>query len=883
MASELEIGAHLDHYIIEEKIGQGGMGVIYKARDTKLERTVALKVLTGERTRDEKAKNRFLKEARVASAIDHPNICTIHEIGETPEGQMYIVMAYYPGRSLKDTISPAESADDAEHPRLDIKEVTELAIQIAAGLGRAHQAGIVHRDVKPSNIMITEFGEVKIVDFGLAKLTTSDQLTRSDRITGTVAFMSPEQVRGKPIDFRSDIWSFGVVLYEMVTGRLPFDEEYPQATMYSIVTKDPKPVQEDNDAVPLGMATIIANCLRKDRDERYATTEALLSDLRQLQLALDSGTADSLAETIELPRSSSRRRYHSPRNAAIAACAVVCLLAAFWLFFPANRPKTGPTPFVEHHLVVLPLTLLGGDEAQQALCDGLMETLVSQIAQLQADNTSFWVVPTSEVRRQDVTSCSQAQKAFGVNLVIEGSLQPVASGLNLTLNLVDANALRVVASRSVSAAAGNLPSFQARILDVLAEMLHVTAESRPDVGSLPSTSLVPGATEFYLQGMGYLQQSYTDPTKLDIAIELFQRALSEDASFAQAYNGIAKALRRKFLLEKDAKWLHEAQTHCARAMELDDGSPCILVTAATIQDQLGHHEEALALSNRALAQDPNDFQALRRQAKALEALGEIEPAEEAYQRAIALKPDFWLSHDALGQFYYRQARYDEAADQMVQVLRLTPDNAVAYRNLGGIYFYQDRRKEARDMFEKSLDLAPNYGTYANLGTLYYFEGRYVDAAEAYRQALAISDRDYRVWAYLADALVWVPGKKDQAEAAYQHGIALAETALAVNPDNATLLADLAEMHVSLGENEASRSLLNRLEGRQNLDLDVLFRIARIHERLGERETALAVFEHLLDAGYALPGFEQNPWMEGIRADPRFQRLQAKHQGQATER
>ena len=225
------IGKRVLHYHIIEKLGEGGMGVVYKAEDTKLKRTVALKFLSPELTRDTDGKERFILEAQAASSLDHPNICTIHEIGETEDGHMFIVMACYEGQNLKEKIGSGA---------LVIKEVIDIIIQIAHGLERAHEEGIVHRDIKPANIIITDRGEVKILDFGLAKLAGQAQLTKDSSRLGTVAYMSPEQLSGKEVDQRTDIWSLGVVLYEMLTGELPFKGEYEQAVIYSILNDHPK-------------------------------------------------------------------------------------------------------------------------------------------------------------------------------------------------------------------------------------------------------------------------------------------------------------------------------------------------------------------------------------------------------------------------------------------------------------------------------------------------------------------------------------------------------------------------------------------------------------------------------------------------------------------
>jgi serine/threonine-protein kinase len=260
------IGKTVSHYKILEKIGGGGMGVVYKARDLKLDRTVALKFLPPQLGADEKEKKRFIREAKTVSSLDHPNICTVHEIDETREGQMFLVMACYEGETLKEKI---------EHGPIPVEEALELAQQTARGLAKAHNQGIVHRDLKPANIFITKDGVVKILDFGLAKLAGQTRLTKTGSTMGTVAYMSPEQARGEDVDQRTDIWSLGVVLHEMVTGKVPFRGEYEQAVIYSILNEEPKGMAD----IPESLRPVIQKSLEKNREDRYPDIRSMLDDL----------------------------------------------------------------------------------------------------------------------------------------------------------------------------------------------------------------------------------------------------------------------------------------------------------------------------------------------------------------------------------------------------------------------------------------------------------------------------------------------------------------------------------------------------------------------------------------------------------------------------
>lgn len=265
------IGKVISHYKILAKLGEGGMGVVYKVLDVKLDRHTVLKFLPPDLTRDRQAKERFIIEAKAASSLDHPNVCTIYEINETDDEQLFIAMAYYEGETLKEKVASGQ---------LSVNSVIEIATQIASGLARAHEAGIVHRDIKPSNLVITKRNEVKIIDFGLAKLAGQQHLTKSGATLGTVAYMSPEQAQGMPVDHRTDIWSLGVVMYEMLTGQLPFQGHYDQAVMYAIVNTDPQPVMQLRPETPEGLAQVVGKALNKNPAERYQHIDELLDELK---------------------------------------------------------------------------------------------------------------------------------------------------------------------------------------------------------------------------------------------------------------------------------------------------------------------------------------------------------------------------------------------------------------------------------------------------------------------------------------------------------------------------------------------------------------------------------------------------------------------------
>ncbi|HQO27273.1 MAG TPA: serine/threonine-protein kinase, partial [Acidobacteriota bacterium] len=355
------IGQTVSHYRIIEKLGEGGMGVVYKAEDTTLQRTVALKFLPPELTRDAEAKQRFLHEARAAARLDHPNICTVYEVGES-DGQLFLAMACYEGMTLREKLKAGP---------LPWAEAAALAMQAAAGLSEAHLHGIVHRDIKPANLFLTSKGQLKLLDFGLAKLTGASVLTKSGSTMGTAAYMSPEQVAGRAAEAQSDLWSLGVVLYEMVSGRTPFAGDYAQAVMYGILNEAPVPLEKLGIAAPAALQEILTKCLTKRPEERYASAEEL-----GRALATCLGPEESAAALASLRSARVRRRWPASAAALVAVLAVAGIVAwrSGWWPFPASERAV--------RLAVLPLANLSGDPEQEYLSDGLTQELINQLGRL---------------------------------------------------------------------------------------------------------------------------------------------------------------------------------------------------------------------------------------------------------------------------------------------------------------------------------------------------------------------------------------------------------------------------------------------------------------------------------------------------------------------
>jgi serine/threonine-protein kinase len=863
-------------YKILGTAGVGGMGIVYKALDLKLNRTVALKFLPSELNLASKDKERFLQEARTASGLDHNNIGVIHGLEETADGHTFIVMAYYEGLTLAEKIRRG--------PILP-KEALNIMVQLAHGLTEAHEHSIIHRDVKPSNVILTRQGVAKIVDFGLARVASSAATTLTAGPVGTLAYMSPEQVRNEPLDRRTDIWSLGVVFEEMLTGKHPFERDNMSAVLLAIL-EQPPPVERLDPTI----AAIVCRMLAKDRVHRYADCRELLADLEACKPAFDAQPSAPSARDVRasslnlrkaLEHASSTRAITTPfdrvRRWAVELTAVVLLLIAGSLLIPSVRqrvaallsPSTGP----EKHIAVLPFDNIGNDPTNEAISEGLMDSLTSKLSNLDAGQgqeaqQSLWVVPASEVRRRKVTDPETALREFGATLVVKGSVMRDNSGVHLTVNLIRTKDIRQEGSLSLQDRSGDFAALQDQAVSGLARLLHVevpaaalhTAEGR----------VAPAAYESYLKALGYMQR-YDKPGNLDLAIAALSTGVESDPQFALGYAGLGEAYRLKYQVDKNPKWTERALTNGTKATSLNDALPSAYVTLGRIHDTLGKNDLALSEFQRALQLDSRNADALTGEAHSYEHAGRLPDAEAAYKKAIALRPDYWDGYNSLGLFYDDQGRYEDAFKQLQHAIELTPDNSTAYSNLGAAYVDSGDAKNyapAEAALKKSIELAPSYGAYGNLGDLYLLQNRFAEAAAATEKALQLNDKDFIVWGNLVAAY---DGLKDDAKvnAALDKEIPLLEEAARSSPRDAVVQIRLGAIYARKKQPEKA---LARVQTALTLSPDdsyVLATAGETYERLGDRTHALQYIEKALQKGYSLQSLKSDPFFHGLLSDPNF--------------
>jgi serine/threonine-protein kinase len=864
VGTKLAAGDRVGEYQILARVGAGGMGVVYRALDLRLQRTVALKFLPEELAATGTEKNQFLREARAASSLDHPNIGVIHGIEEAADGRTFIVMAYYEGETLtlkllRGALSPEQTAD--------------IAIQMARGLAEAHARAIVHRDIKPSNVIVTPQNVAKIVDFGLARASSNSLSTQSLSTTsGTIGYMSPEQTLGKPVDQRTDIWALGIVIAEMCSGRNPFQRDSAPATILAILNEAPQLPEQ----LPIELRGIIYRALSKDTATRYQTCSEMLADLETFRSHLEPGAQPSRSSRVSLQLKESMEhasmqmlsgegRARNTKSWWIAGLAVATVLGVL-AAVPSVRNKIFGAR--EEHVAVLPFENAGNDSASEVVAQGLVDSLTSRLSNLDVGDQKLWVVPASEVRRQKISDPTAARRELGASLAVKGSIEREGKDVHLTVNLIDTKSLRQLGSVALEDRAGDLASLQDEAVSRLAKLMHinVTAAMLRDTGG----SVIPAAYEDYLSALGYMQR-YDKPGNLDLAVTALNKAVSTDPQFALGFGALGQAYQLKYVVDPNPKWIDEASANCQRALELDNHLPAAYVTLGRIHDDSGKYDLAAQEFQHALDLNPRDADALNGIGVSYEKSNRLKDAEAAFQKAVALRNDDWEGYNTLGLFYDRQGKYVQAVEQFQHAAQLTPDNAQVYSNLAAVYIDMSDPKvipQAEAALEKSIQLSPSYPAYANLGILYGQEKRYQESATTTVKALQLNDKNYRVWENLAVAYERL-NQKDKAASAREHELALVEANAKVQPKDGELQSYLGLLYAQKGlHDEADRHLQTAL-ALNGEDQVILENVAEADEDLGRRRQALEYIEKAVEKGYPVNDLRTNPALASLLADPNF--------------
>ncbi|MCH8035030.1 MAG: protein kinase [Bacteroidetes bacterium] len=716
------IGKTISHYKILEKLGGGGMGVVYKAEDTKLKRTVALKFLPPAFSLDEEAKQRFINEAQAASSFDHPNICTIHEINETEDGQLFIAMAYYKGETLKKKI---------EKGPIKIEDAIDIVSQVAEGLRRAHKKEIVHRDIKPANIFITNDGVIKILDFGLAKVSAQTQITTLGTTMGTIAYMSPEQTKGEEVDQRTDIWSLGVVMYEMLTGELPFKGDYEQAVIYSIMNEDPEPMMGLRTGVPMELEHIVTKALKKNPTGRYQHIDEMLVDLKSVSRDSDAGKDRAL----------SKPTGKTPLTIGLIFLVALVVASGFFYWWQTPSSSPGPSRDSVQRLAVLPFTNIRKDPATDFLGFALADQIIGSLSYLQ----NILVRPSSSIRRyQDQTLDRQTAGAdLKVDIILTGNYLKEANTIRLNIELVDVDANEMIWREPIEVEYENTFTLQdivsAKVITRL--KLQFSQDERARMQS--DVSQNPLAYEYYLRSISYPSTSEGDL----LAIEMLTNSIQLDSSYAPTFAelGYRRQQYGNYGLA-GAQEISKAEQAYLRALSLNEELLDALQNLSTLYTETARTEKAVELARRMLTINPNNASAHFSLGYVYRYAGMLEESEKEYDRALAIDPGNPRFRSA-GITYNCLGKYEKA----IQAFNLDKGSSLAFLQIGMIFYRREEKQKAIEIWNALLAQEPT-GVLSFLGTAMkaLVEGETETARTAMTELEQANPADAEIWFSIAE-------------------------------------------------------------------------------------------------------------------------------------
>jgi TolB-like protein/tetratricopeptide (TPR) repeat protein len=720
-ADEIAPGHTVAHYRIVEELGAGGMGVVFKALDQRLGRFVALKFLPQHLSADASAKARFLTEAQSASALDHPNIAVVHEIGETQSGRLFIVMTCYEGETLQRR---------NENGRLPLREALNVAQQIASALGAAHAKGIIHRDVKPSNILITTDGTVKLLDFGIAKLGHVKH-TGKEAALGTLAYMSPEQVEGNIIDHRTDLWSLGVVLYEMLTGLRPFAADDDKPLSDAICHDECDRADRLNPDIPASVVRILDRCLAKGPDGRYGQAEDMRSDL---EAVAGRGSLGSR------PASVRRRLVHY--GSAMVVLASVVAATLYVRRAPEEQAVHGVARPDRNRLAVLPVASSGSDPSETYLADAMTAELIAQFSKMPALRV---IARSSVMRYKDARkSAVEIGRELAVGTVLEGHLDDNGDGMQITLRLVDTRSQQRLWTASYPANVGELQVLLHEITQGVVDALRVHLP--PGVRFSMAGTSNPEAYVLYLKGRHFLDKG--SPDSVTQARDYFQQALDLDPAFARAWSGLGDAYGALGVVSSLSAADAYPRTKAAaeRALQLDPDLPEAHVSLGTALSYYYWDFEAAARHfRRAIELNPSYADARRFYAEYLRYEARFDEALVEARQAEALDPLSPGHEIEEGITLYLARRYGEAADRFERLLRANPKFTYAHFFLALVYVQQHKYESALAALEQvGAGQRP-----ADVETLrayiYAVTGRSAEAREGLEKLKALSPGQPSLW------------------------------------------------------------------------------------------------------------------------------------------
>ena len=856
---------------IEKLLGAGGMGKVYKAFDKELSRMVALKTLQPELVSDPTVIQRFKQELLLASKISHKNILRIHDLNDF-EGTKYITMAFIEGRDLSQILK--------EEGPLSLSRCLKIIRQLCEALDAAHTEGVVHRDFKPHNVLVGKDDQVYVSDFGLATSLESAQMgmTRSGAVVGTPRYMSPEQVEGKRVDSRTDIYSLGIVFYEMVTGQVPFSGESTWQLMYQRVQQTPIDVKQVKPDLPDYIARVIMHCLEKDPANRYQSAKEIVADLdANRSPSLSTSTTYAPSRTMQINIPVVHNRWWFP-----VAVGGIVLVAVFFsvpktrhLLIPPSKTAVSTTnasvnglPSIAKgkYVAVLPFRVIGDQAALGYVADGVVEAISAKLFQLKDVRMT---APAAAAKTDSKTPLPQIAKELGVNLIVHGTVQGSGDNLRITVNLENMAENRLVWSQEFAGVNGDLLTLEDQIYGHIVDAL----EAKPTSAELAATSAHPTenieAYNLYLRGRNAITGNVDDVTAQN-AMDFYNQALKKDPGFALAYAGLADANLEMYFQKKDKFYSDKAIEAAKKAESLNAKLPEVHFTLGSVYGATGQTVQAISENKRALELAPNSDEAYRRLGNAYIANNQKDEALRALEKAVELNPYYWNNLTALANAYHNFGEDDKAAKLYSQTIQLEPDNPAGYSNLAMVYFSQGKYEDSIASFQKALKLKPTGEIYSNLGTAFFFLKRYPEALQMFEKAVEMNPTNQNL-GNLADGYR-LAGNKEKAQETYEKAIRVAFNDLKVNPRNAEVVGNLALYFAKKGDLESARESIKKARSLDRSSVYLMYAAAVVDTIDNKPADATKELKNAVAKGYSPQDVETDPEFAPLRDRPDFKAI-----------
>ncbi len=860
-------------YEIMGVLGQGGMGAVYKARDRELDRLIALKVIRPELAMDPAILARFKQELILSRNITHKNVVRIFDLGEA-EGIRFISMEYVDGEDLRTILR--------RQGKFAPEEAIAVVEQVCRALDSAHSEGVIHRDLKPQNIMRDRHGRIVVMDFGLARSLGESGMTQTGAIVGTIEYMSPEQALGSTLDQRSDIFSVGLIFFELLTGKAPYQADTAIASLMKRTREDAQSASDVDASVPRSLSAIVSRCLEREPANRYHSAVELLQQLTTWE-ANPNISVDSLSKMISHPIvHPSRFSLDLPGKSWmwIAGAVLVIALATFAGRTLLNRPsaatgnaaKAIPPLSRGAYVSIMPMKILGDEKALGYVAEGIREALAAKLFQLKEVHLAS-TATTEDVAKKNLPLSKMAQE-LGANLIVQGNVQGSGDKLRVVLSLTDATSPgvdgRLLWSQDFQGMPQDLLALEDQIYGTLATALALkpTNEEQARVGAHPTENVK--AYDLYLQGRNTLRNGNSQDAYKQ-AVGLFEQAVGKDPNFALAYTGLADSSLRMYGETKDGVWAQKATLSAQQAERLSNNLPEVHLSLGSVYSATGKITQAVTELKRALELAPNSDEAYRNLGDAYFSSGQSEEAITAFQKAVAANPYYWTNHTSLGNAYLRLGDNAKALPEYQKITEIAPDNPMGYEGIGTVYMRDGKWGEAIPQFTKALSIAPDSATYSNVGTAYFFMKNYDQATKNYEKAVQMTPNDEQLQGNLGDAYRW-SGHSDQAAVAYGKAISLAFQELQVNPRSASIMGDLGLLYAKKGDAANALQYTNQARAISPDDIGLMYSEALVRTMTGKPEEALKPLRLALEKGYPAQEAWNDPELQKLQALPQFSQL-----------